>query len=850
MARLSTLRQGVERQQGTLGLDSADVVSIAGSGVSVYDSIDSLPVTSLTAGDEAYVKGNKRLYVSNGSGWYNVALVNATPTLTLTPSGSIALNADTLSATVTITATDSDNPLSLLTYSVESDGNMNATGVTVTQDSSVFTITSLSEDSGGVAGDFTLTFRASDQINIGTSDKAFTLRFTNIIDSSAETIFLMKGRGDSGGDNEGATWIDSTGTSADLTKTGDPIVSTFSPYRSGGYSAWFDGANSELQIASSDDFAYGTGNFTIEGWIYPTLASTWQQIVGHDGYPSAGAGVVWLSDANKIAWYQSGSTGGNMQSDAITIGEWTHFAVVREGTGTNQTKLYVNGVQANTMTSSTNYAADGIEIGNNQTYDFYGYMRDIRIVKGSAVYTSAFSVPTEPLTAVTNTKLLTCQSPFATDNSASDHTVTVANGVGVEQFGPYNYEPFDSAGDGGSILFDGSTDTYHGDLTEHIGSGDWTVECWVYINEDAGTGSRGVFQISNTSGGLQANATTNITVAYRNSTYSYNWVLYVKGGQINTSTASIRNQWNHIALVKDQSANSTKFYVNGKEVQEITNDVTNYNATRYFVLGGYYSTSYLLNGSIADFRVTKSKVYDDEFDPPTSRLTRLTDTKALVNNASDAMLYDAAQGMTLETDLGAEVSKKIRKFTSSNSLTFDNTYNGVQLHRNGDGFTYDRAWWQNFLEHDFTFEGWFYLRNSSGSNMYLQLGASGGNWTTSGQQFLLYANAGTFYAQWNAGGSASSSTWSEPSAGSWFHYACCNDGGNLKQYVDGTQVGSTTTFNIDADYVSAGTWTARLGGYTPQSAYAFDGLMQDVRITRGLARYPSAFTAPTETFEL
>ena len=45
MARLSTLRQDIERQQGTLGLDSADVVSIAGSGVSVFDSIDDLPAT-------------------------------------------------------------------------------------------------------------------------------------------------------------------------------------------------------------------------------------------------------------------------------------------------------------------------------------------------------------------------------------------------------------------------------------------------------------------------------------------------------------------------------------------------------------------------------------------------------------------------------------------------------------------------------------------------------------------------------------------------------------------------------------------------------------------------------------
>ena len=852
MTRLSDLRKTADAAIGADGLDSAQVTTIAtNAGIAVYTALDSLPSTGLTSGDQAWVESSGRLYISNGSGWYNIALVNASPTLTLDQSGTILMGgSNPLTITVTASATDTDDNQNIISFSVESDGNMVGTSTTVSQDSSVFTITAISADSGGTAGDFTLTFKATDQIAVDNEALSFSLKFSNIIDSSAETIFLMKARGASGGDNESASWIDSAGTSQSLTKTGDPIVSTFSPYRSGGYSAWFDGANTELQVASSSDFAYGTGNFTIEGWIFPLVASTWQQIVGHDGYPSAGAGVVWLSDQNKIHWYQSGSTGGNMASGVIPIGEWTHFAVVREGTGTNQTKLYINGVQANTMTSSTNYAADGIEIGNNQTYDFYGYMRDIRIVKGTAVYTSAFSVPTEPLTAVTNTKLLTCQSPFATDNSSSDHTVTVANGVGVEPFGPYNYEPFNSTSDGGAILFDGVGDTYHGDLTDHIGSGDWTVECWVWINEGAGTGSRGIFQISNTSGGLQANATTNITLAYRASSYSYNWVIYTKSSQTNTSTASIRNQWNHVALVKDSSANSVKFYVNGKEVQEITNDTTNYNATRYFVLGGYYSTSYLLNGSIADFRVTKSKVYTAEFDPPTSRLTRLTDTKALVNNASDAKIYDAAQGMALETDLGAETSTSQKKWTASPSVYFDNSFYGVQLHRNADGSTYDRYWWQNFLEDDFTFEGWFYLNADDGSNMYLQLGANGGNWTTSGQTFLLYSASGVFYAQWNNGGGASSSTWTEPDGGAWFHYACCSDGGNLKQYVDGTQVGSTTTFNIDADYVTGGTWTARLGGYTPNSAYHFDGYMQDVRITRGLARYPSAFTAPTAEFEL
>ena len=56
MVTLSSLRQLVETQQGTTGLDSAQVSEIAGAGLAVYETLDSLPSTGLTAGDEAFVK--------------------------------------------------------------------------------------------------------------------------------------------------------------------------------------------------------------------------------------------------------------------------------------------------------------------------------------------------------------------------------------------------------------------------------------------------------------------------------------------------------------------------------------------------------------------------------------------------------------------------------------------------------------------------------------------------------------------------------------------------------------------------------------------------------------------------
>ena len=162
-------------------LDSSAVTTIASaSALTVYDSIGALPVTSLTAGDQAYVTATSRLYLSNGSGWYNVALINATPTLSLSASGTIALASDGTPTTITMTAADSDGDNANLVLSLESGGDL-FKFATVSQDSSVVTITPRSEDSAvslGYDGSATLTFKASDGISQGTVQNTFTLAFS------------------------------------------------------------------------------------------------------------------------------------------------------------------------------------------------------------------------------------------------------------------------------------------------------------------------------------------------------------------------------------------------------------------------------------------------------------------------------------------------------------------------------------------------------------------------------------------------------------------------------------------------------------------------------------------------
>jgi hypothetical protein len=106
-------------------------------GLSVYSTLDSLPTSALTSGDQAFVSENNRIYVSNGTGWYNVALLNATPTLSISPSGAVTLATDGSTPTIiTLTATDSDNADASLIYTVESDGSF-ANIATLSQDSSV-----------------------------------------------------------------------------------------------------------------------------------------------------------------------------------------------------------------------------------------------------------------------------------------------------------------------------------------------------------------------------------------------------------------------------------------------------------------------------------------------------------------------------------------------------------------------------------------------------------------------------------------------------------------------------------------------------------------------------------------
>ena len=184
MPTLSSLRINRQNQEGTSGLDSAGVLSLAGSGTNVYESLDSLP-SAPAEGSKALVNSVNRLYISDGDGWYNIDLdTGFTPRWDSggEPDASYSIADSATPLIVTARAVDSDGTTPI-NQSFVSDSAQYM--VTISNDSSVWTFTPKSADSIGIEvgagnltesnGDFVYTFKWSDGVSF--VSKAVTIAY-------------------------------------------------------------------------------------------------------------------------------------------------------------------------------------------------------------------------------------------------------------------------------------------------------------------------------------------------------------------------------------------------------------------------------------------------------------------------------------------------------------------------------------------------------------------------------------------------------------------------------------------------------------------------------------------------
>ena len=198
----------------------------------------------------------------------------------------------------------------------------------------------------------------------------------------------------------------------------------------------FDGAEDSLLIESNSDLAFGTGDFTIEFWVKPqTLGYVLLFDMRPNPAATQGAYPVIYYENNSLKYFNNGD---KITGNKLSLDQWQHIALSRSGTST---KMFLNGIQqGSTYSDSTNYLNGDTTIGlrsDGSTGDLDGYISNVRCVKGTAVYTSSFRPPTQPLANITNTKLLCCNKPSAAGSTVTPSTIT-ATGATASTDSPFD----------------------------------------------------------------------------------------------------------------------------------------------------------------------------------------------------------------------------------------------------------------------------------------------------------------------------------------------------------------------------------------------------------------------------
>jgi hypothetical protein len=460
-------------------------------------------------------------------------------------------------------------------------------------------------------------------------------------------------------------------------------------------------------------------------------------------------------------------------------------------------------------------------------------------VVNEAIYLTNFTPPTSPLTPITNTSLLTCQSNRFIDNSTNNYTFAINGTPRVQAFQPFSpaaaYTPAAYAGSG---YFESSQSLVPAaSAALQLGTSDFTIEFYAYIisaangnfifRADQGTSTSGIMIYSDGSN----------FVAY-GTTDPGSWNIF--NDATITSIASIRNTWAHFAIVR--LATSIKIYVNGIQTNTATTSGSIYQTSDNIVFGNSATgTNYFSN-----LRVVKgTAVYTGAFTPPTlAPLTTAGSTSAasyssttnvntsfassatsLLTNFTNAGIYDAAAQNVITTVGDAQASTTITAQWPPTSMKFDGT---------GDWLTAIDNPQLQLGTGDFTIDGWVYL---SANGIVYGL-VSKGTATTGWSVNVTVLNKLQFsYTTSNLTGTTSLAT------GTWYYFAVVRSGsatGNLKLYLNASleaTSGGAVTDNFNQTsilYVGAD----RIG------TSALNGYLQDVRITKA-AR---AITLPTASF--
>ena len=575
-------------------------------------------------------------------------------------------------------------------------------------------------------------------------------------------------------------------------------------------SFYFDGSGDYIDTPDSTDFDFGTGDFTVELWINSTTTGTNTVLVG-----ALNGWYVQLKDSTNDLSFYTGSTeiiydGSTAGTSAICNGKWRHIAITREG---NTLRHFLDGliVKTTTNTDATNLA-NAFNIGRYGAGSLYftGYMNDVRVYKGLAKYTKSFyPASTDPD--------ITIDSPSGVAYSSA-LTKPSGGSVVLERTG--SYIQFPSYVDSGQLK---------------PGSGDFTIECFIYVKKldqnypvivdtrISGSGdATGFFWGINADGRLYLYTDSDTRIYFD----------YLS-----------RRQWTHVALTR--TSNVFKMFVNGQKVGDNYTDTQDYsNPIRYIGESpNSESQTWFMDASISNFRFTKgTSLYKATFVPPAASLTAHTNTKILCCQNPDNPAVSAAclTGPTLAVNSSPTPSS-----TAPTGLTGSVEFDGTDDNLYVAGTVASAL--VNWKSTAYTIEYWinadaFGESSNSKSNV---VGNSILTTTSEWWSFGPKATGEVMFYYWK-GSQTNFLSGYTLSTGTWYHLAFVHDGSNnLAIYVDGNKK-ATATISGTPQVSSADDQNNSDGvfGIGRVANGSFNGKISNLRVSKR-AVYWADFTPPS-----
>jgi len=195
----------------------------------------------------------------------------------------------------------------------------------------------------------------------------------------------------------------------------------------------FDGNGDWISVAESEDFNFGTGDFTVEFWIY------W------DGFNTGGTrGVqltsavtngIWIGQVNTTDYVlRSYGNANHLTVSLPPLNEWHHIAVTRKD---STARFFVNGKLGASGSVTHNFVKHAITIGSDESSGHTnGYISNVRMLKGTGLYTSDFTPPTHALEVIGDTVLLCCNNSDSAGADGTGKTITANGNAAASTFSP------------------------------------------------------------------------------------------------------------------------------------------------------------------------------------------------------------------------------------------------------------------------------------------------------------------------------------------------------------------------------------------------------------------------------